>query len=119
MEHSFDKDRAENMGAVAVELTADDLHDIESAAAQITVQGARYPENLERQTNRSAANAVFSAPASSKCSPRPPSSSGPTSCSGCWRPAGAAVKRPCSFGPVSSRRWSPRRINHPSLCPLQ
>jgi aryl-alcohol dehydrogenase-like predicted oxidoreductase len=42
----------ENIGAVAVELTADDLRDIESAAAQITIQGARYPENLERQTNR-------------------------------------------------------------------
>jgi aryl-alcohol dehydrogenase-like predicted oxidoreductase len=42
----------ENLGAVAVELTQDDLRDIESAAAQIIVQGARYPENLERQTNR-------------------------------------------------------------------
>jgi aryl-alcohol dehydrogenase-like predicted oxidoreductase len=42
----------ENLGAVAVELTPDDLRDIESAASQITVQGARYPENLERQTNR-------------------------------------------------------------------
>jgi aryl-alcohol dehydrogenase-like predicted oxidoreductase len=42
----------ENLGAVAVELTDDDLRDIESAAAQITVQGARYPEHLERQTNR-------------------------------------------------------------------
>ncbi len=42
----------ENIGAVAVELTPDDLRDIESAASQITVQGARYPENLERQTNR-------------------------------------------------------------------
>jgi aryl-alcohol dehydrogenase-like predicted oxidoreductase len=40
----------ENLGAVAVELTPDDLRDIEGAAAQITVQGARYPENLERQT---------------------------------------------------------------------
>ncbi len=42
----------ENFGAVAVELTSDDLRGIETAAAQITVQGARYPENLERQTNR-------------------------------------------------------------------
>ena len=42
----------ENIGAVAVELTPDDLRDIESAAARITVEGARYPENLERQTNR-------------------------------------------------------------------
>jgi aryl-alcohol dehydrogenase-like predicted oxidoreductase len=42
----------ENIGAVAVELTPDDLRDIESAASQITVQGARYPENLERLTGR-------------------------------------------------------------------
>src|SRR6476620_2216673 len=42
----------ENIGAVAVELTPDDLRDIESAASQITVQGARYPESLERLTNR-------------------------------------------------------------------
>ncbi|MDP9380589.1 MAG: aldo/keto reductase, partial [Chloroflexota bacterium] len=41
----------ENIGAVAVELTPDDLRDIESAASQITVQGARYPEELERRTN--------------------------------------------------------------------
>lgn len=42
----------ENIGAVAVELTPDDLRDIESAASQITVQGARYPEQLERMTGR-------------------------------------------------------------------
>ncbi len=42
----------ENLGAVAVELTPDDLRDIESAASQIMVQGERYPEHLERQTNR-------------------------------------------------------------------
>src|SRR5947209_19900616 len=42
----------ENLGAIAVELTPDDLRDIESAAAQITIQGARYPEHLERLTNR-------------------------------------------------------------------
>ena len=42
----------ENIGAVAVELTSDDLRDIESAASKITVQGARYPEHLERLTNR-------------------------------------------------------------------
>jgi aryl-alcohol dehydrogenase-like predicted oxidoreductase len=41
----------ENIGALAVELTPDDLREIESAAAQITVQGGRYPEHLERQTN--------------------------------------------------------------------
>jgi aryl-alcohol dehydrogenase-like predicted oxidoreductase len=42
----------ENLGALDVELTQDDLRDIERAAAQITVQGARYPENLEQQTYR-------------------------------------------------------------------
>ncbi len=42
----------ENLGAAAIELTSDDLREIEHAASQITVQGARYPENLERQTNR-------------------------------------------------------------------
>jgi aryl-alcohol dehydrogenase-like predicted oxidoreductase len=42
----------ENIGAVAVELTPDDLHEIESAASKITVQGARYPESMERITGR-------------------------------------------------------------------
>jgi aryl-alcohol dehydrogenase-like predicted oxidoreductase len=42
----------ENIGAVTVELTPDDLHNIESAASKITVQGARYPEKLERMTGR-------------------------------------------------------------------
>jgi aryl-alcohol dehydrogenase-like predicted oxidoreductase len=42
----------ENIGAVAVELTPDDLLEIESAASQITVQGARYPEELERRIDR-------------------------------------------------------------------
>ena len=42
----------ENMGAAAVELTPDDLREIESAAAKITVQGARYPEKLEEMTGR-------------------------------------------------------------------
>jgi aryl-alcohol dehydrogenase-like predicted oxidoreductase len=42
----------ENIGAVAVELTGDDLREIESAASKITVQGARYPEELERRTGR-------------------------------------------------------------------
>jgi aryl-alcohol dehydrogenase-like predicted oxidoreductase len=41
----------ENIGAAAVELTSDDLREIESAASKITVQGARYPEHLERMTN--------------------------------------------------------------------
>jgi aryl-alcohol dehydrogenase-like predicted oxidoreductase len=40
----------ENIGAVAVELTPDDLREIESAAAKITVQGARYPEEMEKMT---------------------------------------------------------------------
>jgi aryl-alcohol dehydrogenase-like predicted oxidoreductase len=40
----------ENIGAVAVELTSDDLRKIDSAASKITVQGARYPEELERRT---------------------------------------------------------------------
>ena len=42
----------ENIGAASVELTPDDLREIESAAAQITVQGARYPERLEQMTGR-------------------------------------------------------------------
>jgi aryl-alcohol dehydrogenase-like predicted oxidoreductase len=42
----------ENIGAVAVELTSDDLREIDSAASQITVQGARYTEELERRTGR-------------------------------------------------------------------
>ena len=42
----------ENIGAVAVTLTPGDLADIENAAAKITVQGARYPEKLERMTGR-------------------------------------------------------------------
>lgn len=40
----------ENIGAAAIELTAQDLRDIGSAARKITVQGARYPEQLERLT---------------------------------------------------------------------
>jgi aryl-alcohol dehydrogenase-like predicted oxidoreductase len=42
----------ENIGAVAVELTSDDLREIDNAASKITVQGARYPERLERMTGR-------------------------------------------------------------------
>jgi aryl-alcohol dehydrogenase-like predicted oxidoreductase len=42
----------ENIGAISVELTPDDLRDIENAASKITVQGARYPEKLERMTGR-------------------------------------------------------------------
>jgi len=40
----------ENIGAAAVELSTDDLREIASAASQITVQGARYPEKLEKLT---------------------------------------------------------------------
>jgi aryl-alcohol dehydrogenase-like predicted oxidoreductase len=40
----------ENIGAAAIRLTPDDLRDIETAAAQITIQGARYPEALEKRT---------------------------------------------------------------------
>src|SRR6266446_726765 len=42
----------ENIGAAAIELTAGDLREIDSAASKITVQGARYPEQLERMTGR-------------------------------------------------------------------
>ncbi|PYS75564.1 MAG: aldo/keto reductase [Acidobacteria bacterium] len=42
----------ENIGAVAIELTPDDLREIDSAASKITVQGARYPEKLEQMTGR-------------------------------------------------------------------
>jgi len=42
----------ENIGAASVELTPDDLRDIDSAAAKITVQGARYPEHIEKMTGR-------------------------------------------------------------------
>jgi aryl-alcohol dehydrogenase-like predicted oxidoreductase len=42
----------ENIGAVTVELTPDDLREIETAASKITVQGARYPEKLEKMTGR-------------------------------------------------------------------
>jgi len=42
----------ENIGATAVELTPDDLGEIESAASKIEVQGARYPEKLNRMTGR-------------------------------------------------------------------
>jgi aryl-alcohol dehydrogenase-like predicted oxidoreductase len=40
----------ENIGAVGIELTPDDLREIDSAASMITIQGARYPEALERRT---------------------------------------------------------------------
>jgi len=42
----------ENIGAAAIELTSDDLREIESAASKIKVEGARYPEKLEQLTGR-------------------------------------------------------------------
>ena len=40
----------ENLGAVAVELAADDLREIDAAASKITIQDARYPEYQEKLT---------------------------------------------------------------------
>jgi len=40
----------ENLGAVAIRLTPDDLREIDRAASRITIQGARYPEQLEKRT---------------------------------------------------------------------
>ncbi|MGB2604493.1 MAG: aldo/keto reductase [Candidatus Sulfotelmatobacter sp.] len=42
----------ENIGAAALELTAEDLRQIDNAASKITVQGARYPEELQRLVGR-------------------------------------------------------------------
>ena len=42
----------ENIGAAAIELTSDDLREIDSAASKIRVEGARYPEQLEQMTGR-------------------------------------------------------------------
>jgi aryl-alcohol dehydrogenase-like predicted oxidoreductase len=42
----------ENIGAAAITLTPDDLRKIDDAASRITVQGARYPEELERRVGR-------------------------------------------------------------------
>ena len=42
----------ENIGAAAVELTPEDLREIEIAASRIDIQGARYPEQIERMSNR-------------------------------------------------------------------
>jgi aryl-alcohol dehydrogenase-like predicted oxidoreductase len=42
----------ENIGAVDVHLTPDDLREIDEAASNIAVQGARYPEKLEAMTGR-------------------------------------------------------------------
>jgi aryl-alcohol dehydrogenase-like predicted oxidoreductase len=42
----------ENIGALAIELTAEDLREIDTAASKITVEGNRYPEHLEKMTGR-------------------------------------------------------------------
>jgi len=42
----------ENIGAASIELTPEDLREIETAASKITVQGARYPEHIEQKTGR-------------------------------------------------------------------
>jgi aryl-alcohol dehydrogenase-like predicted oxidoreductase len=42
----------ENIGSTLVELTANDLQELDSATAKITVEGARYPPDLERMTYR-------------------------------------------------------------------
>jgi aryl-alcohol dehydrogenase-like predicted oxidoreductase len=42
----------ENIAAISVQLTPDDLREIDSASKKITVQGARYPEKLEQMTGR-------------------------------------------------------------------
>jgi aryl-alcohol dehydrogenase-like predicted oxidoreductase len=42
----------ENLGAAEVELTSDDLREIDSASSKIKVEGARYPERLEQMTGR-------------------------------------------------------------------
>lgn len=40
----------ENLGAAAIELTPDDLREIDTAASEILIEGARYPEALEART---------------------------------------------------------------------
>ena len=42
----------ENIGAAAIALTSEDLREIDDAASQVTVHGARYPEQIERMTGR-------------------------------------------------------------------
>jgi aryl-alcohol dehydrogenase-like predicted oxidoreductase len=42
----------ENLGAANVELSADDLREIEAAVAQVSVQGERYPAHLQRRVGR-------------------------------------------------------------------
>ena len=42
----------ENLGGAAVELSAADLREIDAAASSVTLQGARYPQHLDRLTGR-------------------------------------------------------------------
>ncbi len=42
----------ENIGALAIQLTPEDLRDIDAAASKISVEGARYPERLEKMTGQ-------------------------------------------------------------------
>ena len=42
----------ENLGAARIQLAADDLREIDRAASQIAVQGARYPEHLQKIVGR-------------------------------------------------------------------
>ena len=42
----------ENLGGASVELTADDLREIDSASSQIKLEGARYPEHLAKLSGR-------------------------------------------------------------------
>ena len=42
----------ENLAALSIELTVDDLREIDSASSKIKVEGARYPERLEQMTGR-------------------------------------------------------------------
>jgi aryl-alcohol dehydrogenase-like predicted oxidoreductase len=42
----------ENIGAADIELTPNDLEEIDTAASKITIQGARYPEEVERMSYR-------------------------------------------------------------------
>jgi aryl-alcohol dehydrogenase-like predicted oxidoreductase len=42
----------ENLGAVSLELTAEDLREIDQASAKIPVEGNRYPEHLEKMSGR-------------------------------------------------------------------
>jgi aryl-alcohol dehydrogenase-like predicted oxidoreductase len=42
----------ENLGAASVQLTADDLREIDREASQIEVRGARYPEHLQKLVGR-------------------------------------------------------------------